>query len=320
MNLIEQIDLLTERQYDKPLRALALAITDELMSVVKSKKYTPRIAKDVGEMVGWTIGNLWMLLGTEIPWQANWTGETEWVELALKRTLLSFERPPNNMRNAGAYYQSKQNKIAVMMPFMSHEKMVKIQDAPDHWEVNDYLYLFISDAQNKKKIHEKLYHEVIHMLDDYRTSGKVFSGSKSASYNQSSSDQSAYYNSPEELNAYYQMGALKAVEAFSKHEGLVVVDTAEGVDSLEMFLPDKLTNKQVSDYFDRHFSDEWMKALTPENRKRMLKRLYDSLMGAVQHEREKAAEFLTPEEYAKEPKRWDKYFRKYRVKFTPPRD
>jgi len=108
-------------------------------------------------------------------------------------------------------------------------------------------------------------HEYIHFLDTVRTGHAA---------EQTLTDRMRYYNSPEELNAYYQEAAHKIQERVTDLTSRVdpqmakrLFDTFFGGGNINTFA-DKFMSNPL--YFDQEF----IKSLSPRNIKRIKKRLY----------------------------------------------
>jgi len=148
--------------------------------------------------------------------------------------------------------------------------------------VDDLNYkLLVKRAVEKNK--KQIVHELTHHLDYLRMGGGWDEAERS--YKTPEEDAEAYYNHPLEMNAYFQMGASPVVEEYQTLLADLEKDTGpdnEGSGAHQMAVW-SLSDMAGSTWDG--FLKDWVRGqtdkgkfwenLTPKNRKRMQKRVYD---------------------------------------------
>lgn len=161
------------------------------------------------------------------------------------------------------YYHIEKNIITISrIPTALHSKLISVTDT------DQIAFMFERSMDYCKST---FIHEFIHYVD-YTKRGLKKAGTDNRAIG-GSGDNSEYFNSPEEMNAYYQQGAAQVdswMKEIRKDESFVDIIQRRVPKSFNEFIKSEfnINNKQ-----NRVFPIEWLSALTYENKRKFIKRV-----------------------------------------------
>jgi len=259
MNLFERIDNLLERRGDLSARDFALKVYKKVLHFLEKNDGMDILRKGYGSMTetGRRSASITLFVD-KLDVLSNFDLK------GLKNIRLSYVQGSGT---TGGAYDPNQKSIDL------------IQYTDDVQEIKRYLAMDPDEFFKEKK--QAFIHEFIHHLDFTRAPGM---GDKIPDRGLSSDE---YYNSDHEMNAHFQQGASAVQSKIDDEFNRIFVDYLDLMmkgevdesdvawDLASLLLPP--SEQELKGYLDRNFKGDWVRGLTPRNRRKVLKRLYDSI-------------------------------------------